>query len=53
MIYHLLENLQEIAIQHAENLLASYQPHTNPESDNPSTTVHQLVKKLNEYLFSV
>jgi RloB-like protein len=37
---------QALAIKHAEKLLASYDP-SNPEKDNPSTTVHLLVKALN------
>jgi hypothetical protein len=37
---------QALAIKHAEKLLASYDP-SNPEKDNPSTTVHLLVQALN------
>jgi hypothetical protein len=39
---------QETAIRNAERLLASY-PNPNPETDNPSTTVHKLVIQLNGY----
>ncbi len=37
---------QSLAIKHAKKLLASYDP-SNPEKDNPSTTVHLLVQALN------
>lgn len=40
---------QAKAIKYAENLLAQYDPH-KPESDNPCTAVHELVKELNKYL---
>ena len=32
----------------ARRLLDSYAPH-NPAQDDPCTTVHELVRKLNEY----
>jgi hypothetical protein len=47
MYDHLL-HLQETAIKNAANLLNSYGNH-NPAADNPSTTVHVLVKELNKY----
>ena len=46
-IYDELQNRQETAIRNAEKLLASYNP-SNPGQDNPSTTVHLLVKELNQ-----
>ncbi|MCP4217028.1 MAG: RloB domain-containing protein [bacterium] len=39
---------QANAIKRAERLLKSYKP-KNPGKDNPSTTVHKLVKELNRY----
>ena len=48
-IYEQIENLQSTAIKNAENLLKQYNP-PNPESDNPSTTVHLLVKELNQFI---
>lgn len=50
MMYWHLEKQQYIAIQNAETLLKSYQPECNPVNDNPCTTVHQLVMRLNEHL---
>ena len=47
-IYEQIEHLQTTAIKNAENLLKQYNP-PNPESDNPSTTVHLLVKELNHF----
>jgi hypothetical protein len=44
-IYDDLRNRQVNAIRNAEKLLASYNP-LNPGQDNPSTTVHLLVKEL-------
>lgn len=44
---HLLP-LQNDAMRNAENLLNSYVNHS-PEKDNPSTTVHLLVRELNKY----
>ncbi|MEA5526082.1 RloB family protein [Nodularia spumigena] len=49
LIYEELEHLQSTAIKNARNLLKQYDPH-NPESDNPSTTVHLLVEALNEFI---
>ena len=46
-IYDDLRNRQVNAIRNAEKLLASYNP-LNPGQDNPSTTVHLLVKELNQ-----
>ena len=43
----ILEN-QEEAIKHAKKLLDTYGDTHNPEKDNPSTTVHQLVQILND-----
>lgn len=45
-IYETLLPLQEQAIKHAKRLLASYAPNHNPEKDNPSTRVHELVELL-------
>lgn len=47
-IYDELLSRQKDAIRHAERLHSNYNL-TKPERDNPSTTVHELVKKLNEY----
>jgi hypothetical protein len=47
-IYDHILPLQSAAIQNAENLMSSYVNHS-PVSDNPSTTVHKLVKELNKY----
>lgn len=49
-LYGRLLSRQTTAIQNAERLLASYQPHHNPARDNPCTTVHLLVQELNRYL---
>ncbi|MEP7343188.1 MAG: RloB family protein [Acidobacteriota bacterium] len=46
-IYDELLSRQATAIRNAEKLFSSYKP-CKPESDNPSTTVHLLVKALNE-----
>lgn len=48
-MYEELLDKQETAIKFAENLLKQY-PTPNPEIDNPSTTVHLLVKELNKYI---
>jgi hypothetical protein len=48
-IYEELENRQSTAIKHAKNLLKQYDTQ-NPESDNPSTTVHRLVEALNKFI---
>jgi hypothetical protein len=44
-IYDELINKQATAIRNAEKLLASYN-YSTPGQDNPSTTVHLLVKEL-------
>lgn len=46
-IFEVLKPLQCTAIQNAKKLLASYGDSHNPESDNPSTTIHLLVEVLN------
>jgi RloB-like protein len=48
-IYEELKNKQQDAIKHAKRLLLEYDSH-NPESDNPSTTVHLLVEELNSFI---
>ena len=48
-IYDELFEKQSIAIKNAENLLKQYEPHI-PDTDNPSTTVHLLVKELNKFI---
>ncbi|WP_293350217.1 MULTISPECIES: RloB family protein [unclassified Microcoleus] len=48
-IYEELKNKQQDAIKHAKRLLMEYDP-PNPESDNPSTTVHLLVEELNNFI---
>lgn len=48
-MYDLLLSKQNEAIRNATALLSKYQP-SNPEQDNPSTTVHLLVQELNKYL---
>lgn len=46
-IFQTLLPMQEMAIKRAKKLLDSYANTHNPESDNPSTTVHLLVELLN------
>ena len=48
-IYEKLKDKQENAIKNAKRLLQEYKP-PNPESDNPSTTVHLLVEELNSFI---
>ncbi|AFY69903.1 abortive phage resistance protein [Thalassoporum mexicanum PCC 7367] len=48
-MYEELLNKQEVAIANAKRLLRQYNP-TDPEKDNPSTTVHLLVEELNKNL---
>ncbi|NET60777.1 MAG: RloB domain-containing protein [Symploca sp. SIO2E6] len=48
-IYNDLIDKQNTAIKNAENLLKQYDPQ-NPAKDNPSTTVHLLVKELNRFI---
>jgi len=47
LIFDTLLHYQEDAIRNAEKLLRSYAEEHNPETDNPSTTVHKLVILLN------
>lgn len=48
LIFDELLELQETAIKNAKRLLASYVVEHNPERDNPSTNVHELVEVLNK-----
>ena len=48
-IYEELKDKQQDAIKHAKRLLQEYEP-PNPETDNPSTTVHLLVEELNSFI---
>lgn len=48
-IYEELLELQGNAIRNAKRLYASYTP-CNPERDNPSTTVFELVEALNKFV---
>ena len=48
-IYDELLNLQSDARRNAKRLLSNY-TQSNPERDNPSTTVHLLVEELNKYV---
>ena len=48
-MYEKLKPLQPIAIRNAERLLGNYRI-INPEQDNPSTTVHELINELNKWL---
>lgn len=48
-MYALLETRQASAIRNARKLLSQYTP-GNPERDNPSTTVHELVEQLNRFI---
>ncbi len=48
-LYDYLLPQQQQGIRNAEKLLQSYKPPC-PEHDNPSTTVHLLVKQLNRFL---
>lgn len=47
MIFETLFDRQETAINNAKKLLISYGSSHNPEQDNPSTTVHNLIEILN------
>lgn len=49
VIYDKLIDRQHTAIKNADNLLKQYNP-LNPARDNPSTTVHLLVKELNRFI---
>lgn len=48
-IYEELKSRQQNAIKHAKRLLQQYDV-SNPETDNPSTTVHLLVEELNSFI---
>lgn len=48
-MYDELFSLQLTAIANADRLLQEY-PKPNPVTDNPSTTVHHLVKQLNRFI---
>ncbi len=48
-LYQELLPQQDMAIRHAERLLAQYKP-SNPAADDPSTTVHKLVQELNQFI---
>jgi hypothetical protein len=48
-IYDLLLQKQQDAIRNAKKLLSKYEI-LNPENNNPSTTVHLLVRELNKWL---
>lgn len=48
-IYEELKDKQQDAIKHAKRLLQKYEP-PNPETNNPSTTVHLLVEELNSFI---
>jgi hypothetical protein len=48
LIFETLLPLQSMAIENAKKLLESYGETLEPQKDNPSTTIHQLVLLLNE-----
>ncbi len=48
-MYDLLKERQIVAIQNAKKLLNRYNP-CNPEKNDPSTRVHELVETLNEFI---
>ena len=48
-MYEELLRLQPIAIVNADRLLQEYSK-PNPVTDNPSTTVHHLVRQLNRFI---
>ncbi|MDY7008767.1 MAG: RloB family protein [Cyanobacteriota bacterium] len=48
-MYEILESKQPQAIKNAEKLFKQYNPN-NPANNNPSTTVHLLVKQLNKFV---
>lgn len=52
LIFEEIAPLQEVAIRNAKKLLTSYGVEHNPESDNPSTTVHLLIELLNKLIIS-
>lgn len=47
-MYKILLEKQPVAIRNAEKLLSNYTP-SNPDRDDPSTTVHKLIMELNKY----
>jgi hypothetical protein len=49
-MYDYLKDRQTDAIRNAKKLLASYNRGCNPERDDPSTKVHLLVERLNEFI---
>lgn len=49
-MYEILETRQHVAIKNANRLLATYGSGIDPESNNPSTTVHLLVLQLNRFV---
>jgi RloB-like protein len=49
-MYENLLDRQQTAIKHSQKLLESYD-RSNPEQDNPSTTVHLLVQALNKFIY--
>ncbi len=48
-MFEILSENQDRAIKNAEKLLNSY-PYKDPDKNNPSTTVQELVKELNKYV---
>ena len=50
-MYNLLKDKQPVAIRNAKKLLTRY-PECNPEKNDPSTNVHLLVERLNEFISS-
>lgn len=46
-MYEILLKNQPIAIRNAKMLMANYPPSTKPSSQNPGTTIHELVEMLN------
>ena len=51
-MYEILASRQTQAIKNAEKLLEQYNP-PDPANDNPSTTLHLLVKQLNRFVRKV
>jgi hypothetical protein len=51
-MYELLKEKQEIAIENSKKLIAHHKEVSclNPEKNNPSTTVYELVLELNKYI---
>ena len=48
MHLHLSPTKRDVAIKNAERLLQEYDPNSSPSQNDPSTTVHELVKILVE-----